>query len=113
MSPMRTRALDSWRSLNSMTVPTPAVPWRAIRPGATTPGPPRRTVPGRGILTPPGKPPGGGATARRNPPELPTARPRRAGTVYKCAPCGTRLRGDQRCGCGTFMHRIGLGGICP
>jgi hypothetical protein len=38
----------------------------------------------------------------------------KAGTVYECAACGSRLLGEQRCEeCATFMHRIGTGGNCP
>ncbi len=47
-------------------------------------------------------------------PELPPARPRKPGTVYECADCGTRQLGQQRCeDCGVFMHRVGPGGLCP
>ncbi len=46
-------------------------------------------------------------------PELPAARPRKAGTVYACPDCDTRLLGEQRCDCGTFMRRLGPGGLCP
>ncbi|MGH7429761.1 MAG: hypothetical protein ACREJ4_15600 [Candidatus Methylomirabilaceae bacterium] len=34
-------------------------------------------------------------------------------TVYKCPACGIRAVGDQRCECGSFMSRVGLGGRCP
>lgn len=44
---------------------------------------------------------------------LPPARPAKAGTVYECPACDTRLLGEQRCDCGTFMRRIGPGGHCP
>ena len=43
----------------------------------------------------------------------PPGQPRRPLTVYECGACGTRLLGAQRCDCGTFMHRIGRGGLCP
>lgn len=40
--------------------------------------------------------------------------PRRAVTVYECDECGARMLGTQRCGeCGTFMRRVGVGGLCP
>jgi len=40
--------------------------------------------------------------------------PRRPVTVYECDTCGTRALGSQRCDdCGTFMRRVGLGGLCP
>ena len=40
-------------------------------------------------------------------------RPRRPDTVYECDSCGARTLGDQRCDtCGTFMRRVGLGGLC-
>ena len=50
-----------------------------------------------------------------DPPEvLPPARPARPRTVYGCAICDGRALGRQRCDdCGTFMHRLGLGGLCP
>ena len=45
---------------------------------------------------------------------LPRAQPRRPVTVYECDACGARALGDQRCDdCGTFMRRVGLGGLCP
>ncbi len=44
---------------------------------------------------------------------LPPARPVKAGTVYEYPACDTRLLGEQRCDCGTFMRRIGPGGLCP
>jgi len=45
---------------------------------------------------------------------LPVPRPRQPLTVYECAACGTRSVGEQRCeSCGSFMHRVGLGGHCP
>ena len=47
------------------------------------------------------------------PAPLPASRPRKNSTVYECGDCGTRLLGAQRCDCGTFMHRIGTGGLCP
>ena len=41
-------------------------------------------------------------------------RPRRPITVYECAGCGTRALGEQRCDeCGSFMGRVGVGGLCP
>ena len=46
-------------------------------------------------------------------PELPLARSRKTGTVYACPDCDTRLLGEQRCECGTFMRRLGPGGLCP
>jgi hypothetical protein len=40
--------------------------------------------------------------------------PRRPITVYECASCGARALGEQRCeGCGVFMAKVGLGGLCP
>ncbi len=46
---------------------------------------------------------------------VPKALPRRPITVYECDGCGARALGDQRCddGCGTFMRRVGVGGLCP
>jgi hypothetical protein len=39
--------------------------------------------------------------------------PRRPITVYECA-CGYRALGEQRCEeCGSFMSRVGVGGLCP
>lgn len=39
---------------------------------------------------------------------------RRPVTVYECNGCGTRMLGRQRCDdCGTFMARVGIGGLCP
>lgn len=44
----------------------------------------------------------------------PPGQPRRSRTVYECASCDNRTLGAQRCeDCGTFMHRVGLGGLCP
>lgn len=44
----------------------------------------------------------------------PPSRARRPITVYECGACGTRALGEQRCGdCGTFMARVGVGGLCP
>ncbi len=44
---------------------------------------------------------------------VPKAQPRRPITVYECDICGGRALGNQRCEeCGTFMRRIGIGGIC-
>jgi hypothetical protein len=42
---------------------------------------------------------------------LAPARPRKAGTVYECPTCETRLVGEQRCECGSFMRRLGPGGL--
>jgi hypothetical protein len=58
---------------------------------------------------------------RRHPPAATPALPappagasRRARTVYQCDNCDTRALGDQRCDdCGTFMRRVGQGGLCP
>jgi len=47
------------------------------------------------------------------PPPLAARQPRKPHTIYECPQCGTRLLGEQRCECGTFMCRIGAGGICP
>lgn len=48
------------------------------------------------------------------PVDLPPARRHRAGTVYQCPECDTRLLGTQRCeDCSTFMHRLGPGGLSP
>lgn len=44
---------------------------------------------------------------------LPRSRPRRPVTVYECDACGERALGEQRCECGTFMRRVGIGGCCP
>jgi rubrerythrin len=34
--------------------------------------------------------------------------------VYECDGCGERALGSQRCdSCGTFMRKVGLGGLCP
>lgn len=45
---------------------------------------------------------------------VPPARPRKLSTVYECTDCGTRALGEQRCDdCGTFMNRVGYGGVCP
>ncbi len=44
---------------------------------------------------------------------LPTAQHRKDHTVYECPACDTRLLGQQRCECGTFMRRLGPGGLCP
>ena len=46
--------------------------------------------------------------------ELPVPSPRRARSVYQCDTCDARALGEQRCeACGTFMRRIGFGGLCP
>ena len=48
------------------------------------------------------------------PPPLPARVARKTRTVYECLECGTRLLGEQRCeACGTFMRRVGVGGLCP
>jgi hypothetical protein len=48
------------------------------------------------------------------PPELPARRPLRAGTVYECPECESRLVGAQFCeDCRSFMRRVGPGGNCP
>ena len=45
---------------------------------------------------------------------LPARRSRKDQTVYQCPHCETRLLGEQRCeDCGTFMSRLGPGGLCP
>lgn len=36
-----------------------------------------------------------------------------APTVYECDACGSRALGEQRCECGTFARRVGIGGCCP
>jgi hypothetical protein len=46
-------------------------------------------------------------------PALPAGRPRKQRTVYECPHCETRLLGEQRCECGSFMARVGTGGLCP
>ncbi|MGH3180827.1 MAG: hypothetical protein ACRDOE_02815 [Streptosporangiaceae bacterium] len=47
-------------------------------------------------------------------PPLVPAGSRRTVTVYQCDSCGHRALGSQRCeDCGTFMHAIGRGGLCP
>ena len=56
---------------------------------------------------------------RHQPPEqpdivLPAHQPRSSRTIYQCTNCDTRALGEQRCNdCGTFMNRLGLGGLCP
>ncbi len=36
-----------------------------------------------------------------------------AQTIYECGECGERFLGERRCpGCGAFMRRLGLGGLC-
>lgn len=47
------------------------------------------------------------------PPALPAKQPRKAHTVYECPNCETRLLGEQHCECGSFMRRLGPGGISP
>jgi len=44
---------------------------------------------------------------------IPASRPRLPLTVYECPACGSRAVGEQRCECGSFMRRVGLGGRCP
>lgn len=45
---------------------------------------------------------------------VPRARSTKAITVYECDTCGARAVGEQRCeDCGTFMRRVGPGGLCP
>ena len=45
---------------------------------------------------------------------LPAAGHRRAHTIYECGTCATRTLGEQRCpDCGTFMARVGYGGLSP
>ena len=40
--------------------------------------------------------------------------PRRDHSVYACDACDTRSLRDQRCeDCGSFMRRVGFGGLCP
>lgn len=64
--------------------------------------------------TPATKPCGGGAINQcADITAAPAGRPRKAHTVYECNTCGTRLLGEQRCECGTFMRRLGYGGISP
>lgn len=47
-------------------------------------------------------------------PPLPPVGSKRAVTIYECDSCGYRALGNQRCDdCGTFMHAIGTGGLCP
>lgn len=47
-------------------------------------------------------------------PVAPPAGQRRPVTVYQCPDCDQRSLGEQRCNdCGTFMTRVGIGGICP
>jgi hypothetical protein len=60
------------------------------------------------------------AHRRRHQPEptpttpLPAPGHRRARTIYQCPGCDTRALGEQRCeDCGTFMTRLGYGGLCP
>ena len=47
------------------------------------------------------------------PVELPPSRHLRQFTVYECPACESRAVGEQRCECGSFMRRVGLGGRCP
>ena len=45
---------------------------------------------------------------------IPALMPRRPQSVYACDACDTRALGEQRCeSCGSFMRRIGFGGLCP
>ena len=56
---------------------------------------------------------------RHQPPAVPIVvpapgRPRRPITVYECPTCSARALGSQRYDdCGTFMARVGVGGLCP
>lgn len=57
---------------------------------------------------------------RHQPPPVPPpivpapGRSRRPITVYECSSCGIRALGQQRCDeCGSFMGRVGIGGLCP
>ena len=45
--------------------------------------------------------------------DLPPRQPRKPHTVYECEDCDIRTLGEQRCECGRFMHRVGIGGLCP
>lgn len=48
------------------------------------------------------------------PPTLPSDQPRRPRTIYHCEQCDIRQLGQQRCDeCGTFMRRLGPGGLSP
>jgi len=52
--------------------------------------------------------------ANQPPIVVPAAQPRRPITIYECGNCATRTLGQQRCDdCGTFMTRVGHGGLCP
>lgn len=45
---------------------------------------------------------------------VPAKTHRKASTVYECASCEARALGEQRCNdCGSFMNRVGYGGLCP
>jgi hypothetical protein len=44
---------------------------------------------------------------------LPAAHTTKDHTIYECPACDTRLLGEQRCECGSFMRRLGPGGLCP
>ncbi|HUY98065.1 MAG TPA: hypothetical protein VMW47_10685 [Verrucomicrobiae bacterium] len=45
---------------------------------------------------------------------VPPRWPRLPLTVYACPTCDHRAVGAQRCeDCGTFMTRVGFGGLCP
>lgn len=44
---------------------------------------------------------------------LPAPHHRKDHTVYECPACDTRLLGVQRCERGSFMCRLGPGGLCP
>lgn len=47
-------------------------------------------------------------------PTPPPAGQRRSATVYTCPDCDHRALGEQRCeDCGTFMTKVGIGGLCP
>jgi hypothetical protein len=47
------------------------------------------------------------------PQDLPATGSVKDHTVYECPACETRLLGEQRCECGSFMRRLGTGGLCP
>lgn len=48
-----------------------------------------------------------------NPHEPVVTKPSKTRTVYECPVCDLRLLGEQRCECGSFMTKVGLGGLCP
>lgn len=45
--------------------------------------------------------------------EVSVTQPGKVRTVYECPACDIRLLGEQRCECGSFMRKVGLGGLCP